>query len=95
MTIGLNLSFRLQTHVHDGLVFIVAIDKYGREQFQVQMRPNSIRGAAAVAAENEDGSTAILMEHKNEFKNYRMNQWHSVDQHSDDKDDDITSNGNS
>ena len=35
MVLGLNLSFRLSTQVVHGRVFIVAIDKHGRQLFQV------------------------------------------------------------
>ena len=93
MVIGLNLSFRLKTQVVYGRVYIVAIDKQGRQQFEVQMKRTSRRATQARSngelARRSKRISQIVMTEQKESAGYIMNEWMEVDYHS--YKDDITS----
>ena len=94
MVVGLNLSFRLSTQVVYGRVYIVAIDKHGRQLFQVQMKHTSRR---ATLARTQSGMThgrrgrisQIVMTEQKESSGYLINEWMQVD--NDSYKDDVTS----
>ena len=94
MVIGLNLSFRLSTQVVYGRVYIVAIDKHGRQLFQVQMKHTSRRATLArtqggLSHGRRGRISQIVMTEQKESSGYLINEWMQVD--NDSYKDDITS----
>ena len=60
MVIRLNLNWKLQTQIYQGKIMVVAVDKFGRENFRIQMKPTDDDSDSAMLQGN--GTEVVLME---------------------------------